>query len=170
MDAVTQIPPVENEPNRLYEPGSPHRVALQARLAQLNTQGPIDLPLCIDGEWRMGDGVDEPLERPVIGLVPHAGRRLGLLAQDLGGEPHVVAPEVDEFTGGVDLCLEGGLGLAQHGRRVQGVAPRTGQQVGGLEEDRRPVLERQCAPPRRRPFRGCHRGRRVLAVGGLEGA
>ena len=40
MDAVTQIPAIENEPNRLYEPGSPHRVSLQARLAQLQSQAP----------------------------------------------------------------------------------------------------------------------------------
>ena len=56
MDAVTEIPPIENEPNRLYEPGSPHRVSLQARLAQLGTQGAMDLPMCIDGQWRMGAG------------------------------------------------------------------------------------------------------------------
>ncbi|HQR80803.1 MAG TPA: L-glutamate gamma-semialdehyde dehydrogenase [Actinomycetota bacterium] len=80
MDAVTQIPPVENEPNRLYEPGSPHRVALQARLAQLNTQGPIDLPLCIDGEWRMGGGSRIKVVQPhahgqVLGTLKAANRK-----------------------------------------------------------------------------------------------
>ncbi|MFN8214106.1 MAG: aldehyde dehydrogenase family protein [Candidatus Nanopelagicales bacterium] len=56
MDAVTKIPPIENEPNRLYEPGSLHRVSLQARLAQMGTQGTLDLPMYIDGQWSMGGG------------------------------------------------------------------------------------------------------------------
>ncbi|MEZ5158031.1 MAG: L-glutamate gamma-semialdehyde dehydrogenase [Candidatus Nanopelagicales bacterium] len=72
MDAVTQIPAIENEPNRLYEPGSPHRVSLQARVAQLQSQGPIDLPMCIDGRWSMAGG------SKIKVVQPHAhSRRLG---------------------------------------------------------------------------------------------
>ena len=69
MDAVTSIPPITNEPNRLYEPGSPHRSALQARLAQLNTQGAIDLPSYIDGQWVMGGG------SKISVVQPHAHKR-----------------------------------------------------------------------------------------------
>jgi len=74
MDAITKIPAIENEPNRLYEPGSPHRVALQARLAQMSTQGAIDLPMCIGGKWTMGGG------SRIKVVQPHAhGRVLGSL-------------------------------------------------------------------------------------------
>lgn len=69
MDAVTQIPAIVNEPNRLYEPGSPHRAALQARLAQMNTQGSIDLPMNIDGQWVMGGG------SKISVVQPHAHKR-----------------------------------------------------------------------------------------------
>ena len=72
MDAVTQIPAIENEPNRLYEPGSPHRVSLQARLAQLQSQGSIELPMCIDGQWSMAGG------SKIKVVQPHAhARQLG---------------------------------------------------------------------------------------------
>jgi 1-pyrroline-5-carboxylate dehydrogenase len=56
MDGVTQIPEITNEPNRLYEPGSPHRDALQKRVAHLEGQGPIDLPMYIGGRWSTGGG------------------------------------------------------------------------------------------------------------------
>ena len=73
MDAVTRIPEIVNEPNRLYEPGSPHRASLQSRLAQMNTQGAIDLPMCIDGQWTMGGG------SKISVVQPHAhARQLGI--------------------------------------------------------------------------------------------
>ncbi len=73
MDAVTRIPEIVNEPNRLYEPGSPHRASLQSKLAQLNTQGSIDLPMCIDGHWTMGGG------SKISVVQPHAhARQLGI--------------------------------------------------------------------------------------------
>ena len=69
MDAVTRIPAIENEPNRLYEPGSPDRVSLQARLAQLQSQGSIDLPMYVDGQWTMGGG------SRIKVVQPHAHKR-----------------------------------------------------------------------------------------------
>ncbi len=80
MDAVTAIPPIENEPNRLYEPGSPQRVSLQACLAQLGTQGPIDLPMCIDGQWTMGSGsrikvVQPHAHKHTLGTMKNATRK-----------------------------------------------------------------------------------------------
>ena len=111
------------------------------------------------GEVERGDRVDEALQRPVVEPVPDAGG-VGdrLLGQDLPGEVHVEAPEVDQLAGGVDLGLDGGLALAEHGRGVERVAPRPGEQVGGLEQDRGPVVEAQRPPggggvPRRRDGR-----------------
>ena len=80
MDAVTKIPPIENEPNRLYEPGSPHRVSLQARLAQMGTQGTIDLPMYIDGKWSMGGGSRIKVVQPhahasTLGITKNASRK-----------------------------------------------------------------------------------------------
>ena len=80
MDAVTKIPPIENEPNRLYEPGSQDRVSLQARLAQMGTQGAIDLPMYIDGEWAMGGGSRIKVVQPhahssVLGITKNASRK-----------------------------------------------------------------------------------------------
>ncbi len=80
MDAVTEIPPIENEPNRLYEPGSPHRASLQARLAQLQSQGPMDLPMNIAGKWTMGGGSRLKVVQPhahsrVLGSMKNATRK-----------------------------------------------------------------------------------------------
>ena len=80
MDAVTKIPPIENEPNRLYEPGSPHRVSLQARLAQMGTQGTLDLPMYIDGQWSMGGGSRIKVVQPhahasTLGITKNATRK-----------------------------------------------------------------------------------------------
>jgi len=77
-----------------------------------------------------------------------------LLGEDLPGEVDVEPPEVDQLAGRVDLGLDRGLGLAEHGRRVEALAPGAGQQVGGLEDDRRPVVERHrpaTRDPRRPP-------------------
>ncbi len=119
---------------------------------------------CGEVEWR--DGVDEPLERAVVGAVPDAlGVRHRLLAQDLGAVVDVEAPEVDQLAGSVDLGLPGRLRLPQHGGGVEGLPPRTGCQLGGLEQNRRAVLERHGPPCR------CRLGGRldgvlgVLAVG-----
>ena len=80
MDAVTEIPQIENEPNRLYEPGSPHRASLQARLAQLQSQGSMDLPMNIDGKWTMGGGSRLKVVQPhahsrVLGSMKNATRK-----------------------------------------------------------------------------------------------
>lgn len=55
MDAVTQVPAPVNEPVHSYAPGSPERARLEAKLAELG-QNPIDLPMTIGGEKRMGGG------------------------------------------------------------------------------------------------------------------
>jgi 1-pyrroline-5-carboxylate dehydrogenase len=80
MDAVTRIPPIDNEPNRLYEPGSPHRVSLQACLAQMGSQGTIDLPMCIDGQWTMASGSRTKVVQPhahqrILGTTRNATRK-----------------------------------------------------------------------------------------------
>ncbi|MFE3253927.1 L-glutamate gamma-semialdehyde dehydrogenase [Streptomyces sp. NPDC059209] len=55
MDAVTQVPTPVNEPVYGYAPGSPERTRLEAKLKEL-ADHPVDLPMTIGGEKRMGGG------------------------------------------------------------------------------------------------------------------
>lgn len=55
MDAVTQVPTPVNEPVHGYAPGSPERAWLEARLKEL-AENPVDLPMTIGGEKRLGGG------------------------------------------------------------------------------------------------------------------
>ncbi|WP_326703334.1 L-glutamate gamma-semialdehyde dehydrogenase [Streptomyces cyaneofuscatus] len=55
MDAVTQVPAPVNEPVHSYAPGSPERARLEVKLKEL-ADNPIDLPMTIGGEKRMGGG------------------------------------------------------------------------------------------------------------------
>jgi 1-pyrroline-5-carboxylate dehydrogenase len=55
MDAVTQVPAPVNEPVHTYAPGSPERARLEAKLKEL-AAAPVDLPMFIGGEERMGGG------------------------------------------------------------------------------------------------------------------
>ncbi|MFH8786487.1 L-glutamate gamma-semialdehyde dehydrogenase [Streptomyces roseoverticillatus] len=59
MDAVTQVPAPVNEPVHGYAPGSAERARLEAKLKEL-AANPIDLPMTIGGEKRMGGG--EPFQ------------------------------------------------------------------------------------------------------------
>ena len=65
MDAVTDIPPVTNEPIRMYEPGSAHRAALAAALSDLAPGEGRELPQCIGGEWVPAGG------EPFVVVQPH---------------------------------------------------------------------------------------------------
>ncbi|MFF2330279.1 MULTISPECIES: L-glutamate gamma-semialdehyde dehydrogenase [unclassified Streptomyces] len=55
MDAVTHVPAPVNEPVHSYAPGSAERARLEAKLKEL-AENPIDLPMTIGGEKRMGGG------------------------------------------------------------------------------------------------------------------
>ncbi|MFI0222766.1 L-glutamate gamma-semialdehyde dehydrogenase [Streptomyces lydicus] len=55
MDAVTQVPVPVNEPVHTYAPGTPERSRLEAKLKEL-AGNPIELPMTIGGERRMGRG------------------------------------------------------------------------------------------------------------------
>ncbi|MEV0958921.1 L-glutamate gamma-semialdehyde dehydrogenase [Streptomyces sp. NPDC049952] len=55
MDAVTQVPAPVNEPVHSYAPGTAERARLEAKLKEL-AENPIDLPMTIGGERRMGGG------------------------------------------------------------------------------------------------------------------
>jgi 1-pyrroline-5-carboxylate dehydrogenase len=55
MDAVTQVPAPVNEPVHSYAPGSPERARLEAKLKEL-AGNPVDLPMFIGGQERMGGG------------------------------------------------------------------------------------------------------------------
>lgn len=55
MDAVTQVPAPVNEPIHSYAPGSQERARLEAKLKEL-AGNPVELPMTIGGERRMGGG------------------------------------------------------------------------------------------------------------------
>ncbi|MFF0522153.1 L-glutamate gamma-semialdehyde dehydrogenase [Actinomadura nitritigenes] len=64
MDAVTTVPTPANEPVRGYAPGSAERARLEARLAELTAEAPIDLPMTIGGERRLGAGAKVAVVQP----------------------------------------------------------------------------------------------------------
>ncbi|HEY5853919.1 MAG TPA: L-glutamate gamma-semialdehyde dehydrogenase [Aldersonia sp.] len=55
MDAITSVPDPVNEPVHSYAPGSPERKRLTERLDELAAE-PVDVPLVIAGEHRLGAG------------------------------------------------------------------------------------------------------------------
>jgi 1-pyrroline-5-carboxylate dehydrogenase len=65
MDAVTSVPTPQNEPVRTYAPGSSERSSLEAKLKELASAGPIDLPLTIAGKRVAGEG------EPIAVVQPH---------------------------------------------------------------------------------------------------
>jgi 1-pyrroline-5-carboxylate dehydrogenase len=71
MDAVTQVPAPVNEPVHSYAPGSPERARLEAKLKEL-AGTPVDLPMFIGGEQRLGGG-----ERSDVVQPHNHGARLG---------------------------------------------------------------------------------------------
>ncbi|MFV2211796.1 L-glutamate gamma-semialdehyde dehydrogenase [Actinomadura sp. LOL_016] len=64
MDAVTTVPTPVNEPVRGYAPGSAERARLEAKLAEIDAAGPVDLPMTIGGERRLGAGEKVAVVRP----------------------------------------------------------------------------------------------------------
>ncbi|MFH9423395.1 L-glutamate gamma-semialdehyde dehydrogenase [Streptomyces sp. NPDC017529] len=79
MDAVTHVPAPYNEPVHGYAPGSPERARLEAKLKEL-AENPIDLPMTINGEKRMGGGERFDVVQPhnhkaVIGTYANATRQ-----------------------------------------------------------------------------------------------
>ncbi|MEW1724820.1 L-glutamate gamma-semialdehyde dehydrogenase [Streptomyces sp. NPDC093109] len=63
MDAVTQVPAPVNEPVHGYAPGSAERGRLEAKLKEL-AENPVDLPMTIGGEKRMGGGARVDVVQP----------------------------------------------------------------------------------------------------------
>ncbi|MFI9229687.1 L-glutamate gamma-semialdehyde dehydrogenase [Streptomyces rimosus] len=79
MDAVTHVPAPYNEPVHGYAPGSPERARLEAKLKKL-AENPIELPMTINGEKRMGGGERFDVVQPhnhkaVIGTYANATRQ-----------------------------------------------------------------------------------------------
>lgn len=79
MDAVTQVPAPVNEPVHSYAPGSPERARLEAKLKEL-AGNPVDLPMTINGEKRMGGGEPFQVVQPhnhaaVLGTFNNATRQ-----------------------------------------------------------------------------------------------
>ncbi|MEU4200304.1 L-glutamate gamma-semialdehyde dehydrogenase [Streptomyces sp. NPDC045470] len=79
MDAVTHVPAPYNEPVHGYAPGSPERARLEAKLKEL-AGNPIDLPMTINGEKRMGGGERFDVVQPhnhqaVLGTYANATRQ-----------------------------------------------------------------------------------------------
>ncbi|MFI5754051.1 L-glutamate gamma-semialdehyde dehydrogenase [Streptomyces sp. NPDC051569] len=63
MDAVTKVPTPVNEPVHGYAPGSPERARLEVKLKEL-AENPVDLPMTIGGEKRMGGGARVDVVQP----------------------------------------------------------------------------------------------------------
>lgn len=80
MDAVTQVPVPVNEPVHTYAPGSPERSRLEAKLKEL-ADNPIELPMTIGGERRMGGG-----ERFDVVQPHNHSARLGTYANATGAD------------------------------------------------------------------------------------
>ena len=93
------------------------------------------------GEVEGRDGVDEALQGAILHPIPRATAAAGLFREDMPRELHVEPPEVGQLAGRIDLGLIGGFRLPQHGGGIQGGPPRTRQQIGGSQEDGRPVIE-----------------------------
>ncbi|THA24333.1 L-glutamate gamma-semialdehyde dehydrogenase [Streptomyces sp. RKND-216] len=79
MDAVTHVPAPYNEPVHTYAPGSAERARLEKKLKELS-ENPIDLPMTIAGEKRMGGGERFDVVQPhdhkaVIGTYANATRQ-----------------------------------------------------------------------------------------------
>lgn len=79
MDAVTHVPAPYNEPVHGYAPGCPERARLEAKLKEL-AENPIELPMTINGEKRMGGGERFDVVQPhnhkaVIGTYANATRQ-----------------------------------------------------------------------------------------------
>ncbi|EST39229.1 1-pyrroline-5-carboxylate dehydrogenase [Streptomycetaceae bacterium MP113-05] len=78
MDAVTHVPAPYNEPVHIYAPGSAERARLEKKLKELS-ENPIDLPMTVNGEKRMGGGERFDVVQPhdhkaVIGTYANATR------------------------------------------------------------------------------------------------
>jgi 1-pyrroline-5-carboxylate dehydrogenase len=86
MDAVTQVPAPYNEPVHTYAPGSPERARLERKLKDL-AGNPVNLPMTINGEKRMGGGERFSVVQPhnhkaVLGTYTNATRQDGQDAID----------------------------------------------------------------------------------------
>ena len=121
-----------------------------------------------------------PIEVKLNGLMastkPSSGRwsmRFHTPADDTGciswscsAEVDVPAPEVDQLARGVDLRLLDALALPQDRGRIEAVAERAAQKVGGAEEDRGPRLPRRGRPVVVGGERGVDRSADVIGRGG----
>ena len=97
------------------------------------------------GEVEGRDGADKAIQGAVILAVPDPVHAEGLVLEDLLGGPDAEAEEVGQL-GNVDLRLEHGLGLPQHGGGVEHLAVGAGDQVSGLQEDSGAVLPGHLLP------------------------
>jgi 1-pyrroline-5-carboxylate dehydrogenase len=87
MDAFTSVPIPTNEPVRSYAPGTAERASLEAKLKELGSAAPVDLPMTIGGEQVAGEG--EPI--PVV--QPH--RHSAVLGHTWNATPAQVSAAVD---------------------------------------------------------------------------
>ena len=118
------------------------------------------------GEVERGDRQDEALQAALVEVVELPGRRRGLGLVDLGGEVGVVAEEVGQLAGGVDLGLVEGLRLTEHGRRQELVAVLAAHELGGAQQHGRPVPPRGPRPVGAGGEGGPDRGVDLAGVGG----
>lgn len=63
MDAATNVPTPANEPVLTYAPGTPERAELTERIGKMASE-PVELPMAIGGERRMGGGERRNVVQP----------------------------------------------------------------------------------------------------------
>lgn len=96
-------------------------------------------------------------------LPPHAVRStLRLLLEDLGSKVAVKSEEVGQLRSRVDLSLPHVLALAEHSSSNKLISVLGDDQLGGFQEDRRPVDERCVLPALLSLQRGVDSGSNLL--------
>ena len=125
---------------------------------------------CYGGKVKRRYRKHESLQRPVFRTVPHSVGRVGLVSVYLRQVVPVEAVEVDQFGHGIDFRLVGRLRLAQHGRRIELVAPRAGNQVCGFFKDRHALFPRHFGPLPSGFEGGVDRHLHFLFTGEMDGA
>ncbi len=103
MDAITSVPAPVNEPVKTYAPGSPERVGIEGRLAEMASAEPVELTAVIGGEHRHGGGdafdVTMPADHAhVLGRAHHstAADAEAAIAAATGAAPGWAAMDFDD--------------------------------------------------------------------------
>ena len=98
------------------------------------------------GEVERRDSEHEALHGAIVDIVQLTLGAAGLVAVYLAGVVGVVSQEVNQFAGGVDFGLHGGLALAEHGGGIDQVAVFAGNEGGYFQHHAGAVHPRRVGP------------------------